>query len=97
MAAVYEIEIRRESGDLDTLILCGDCRASINDYAMIIRSRRVAGNCERCGVGTAPRRKGELRHESPKRAARRIKRALDAEAGSRAVADRIRDLDRGGR
>lgn len=47
---VQELRIRRESGDLDTLYLCGDCAESIADYARITRRRTASASCERCGA-----------------------------------------------
>ena len=46
---VRECVIRRENGDTDALLLCAACLTSISDYATVLRSRRTAGSCDRCG------------------------------------------------
>jgi hypothetical protein len=45
------LDIERDNGDRDTLILCRGCSTSIADYAKILRKMPVAGRCERCGEG----------------------------------------------
>ncbi len=44
-----EYTYRRENGDLDTLILCADCRPTLDDYATVISKCHHGGECDRCG------------------------------------------------
>lgn len=47
---VYAVMIARENGDTDTLYLCTDCLPSINDFAKVLKKKRVkSDDCDRCG------------------------------------------------
>jgi len=47
--APREYRVRRENGDLDTLVLCSDCRTTIDDFATVLSNKPSSGSCDRYG------------------------------------------------
>lgn len=47
---IYEVRVRRENGDEDTLYVCLSCLAGTGDFLTVIGKKRVkSSTCDRCG------------------------------------------------
>ena len=57
---VLELRVTRENGDPDVIYLCSDCRASVDDFLKVTKSRRYPVHCDRCGWSEAQEELDEL-------------------------------------